>query len=141
LPGEGGGQESIVISDINLNQVARRGRISVGGNLDSSPEVEEVSLPEGVPVGQPTPEEKWQRDYEAQVERMRRVENEVSDYERRKTTRTSPYDSYNAHARLPGTADPRQVESERARRALERERTRLQQMRREARRRGYDTPR
>jgi hypothetical protein len=136
-----GDQEKVVISNHNLGEVARQGRISFGSDLNETSAETAAPAPSGTPIGQLSPEERWRRDYEAQQERLQKIERDVADYEERSSGRNSPYASMGAHGRLPGTRDPREAERERARQELEAERQRLEQMRRDARRQGYDTGR
>lgn len=124
----------IVISNQNLGKLAGDGRISVAGAVGSAataPAATASQTPADALRG-------WQQEYEAQFLKVHDLEYDLQDFERRVEESQDPYFPFGPHDRAPETRSPNQVISERGAAELEAERRKLEQIRRDAARQGFE---
>jgi len=87
---------TIVISDSNLLEVASRGRVSTGGGVS-------VTLPDVGKLPDPTvAADQWRRSYQEQEAKVKGLEADFADYERRVTETRTPYESSSPYNRPGG---------------------------------------
>lgn len=131
-PDDGG---PVVVTDHNLDELARRGTLSVAGR-ELPPEVA------ALPATEPNEEERrdFQRRLEEQESAVADLERTLREFERRVEQARDPSWRYGPHSFAPGQVSSAQVIREEVEQELAVEREKLQEIRREGRRTGMLPP-
>lgn len=141
------GGSGIVISDRNLQKVSAKGRISVAGTTEPASD-QQAQPPEGAAgEAEENPANQLAKQYQEQKRKVAELEATLESYDKQLAApNPDPHYAYSHQSpqnRAPGVQDPATVKRDETAKQLEQERTRLEQIRRQAEQAGVrfeDTP-
>lgn len=133
-----GGAQQVVISDANIKEAATWGTISSGGGVFV--EGSEWSQVKVQPPGTEDRDKAWRKKLDDQNERLRSLEQGLSDFDRKVADRraSTPQRGYLAQDRPGGVRSAAEITREQVAADIAAERARLDSLRKSARRDGVE---